>query len=210
MALTPTAPHDGPRRFRRSYGGVALLGSALLLLGLAACGGGAPSQSAPIPSESPMSTTASATASSSAPATPQSPFEHDAQVKVLRQWAAAAAKDINADDKSFPRSSRFETPAGRVEFAGPVFGGELGRYYPGPLPFTPVAVKTSGGTSEVFACIVGGGFSRDSRTSTKVEHHQVNASKITLVKAQGGWRIDSLYAAPDTDCSGVKIERATW
>lgn len=210
MALTTARPRGAARRFRGRYDGVALLASALLTLGLAGCGGGAASQSAPpIPSESPMSTSPTPSVSSSAPAKPQSPFEHDAPVKAVRAFAVALGHAVNHHDTSMKSLGRWTTAQGR-QLTAQAVEDDLKHHYtwPGPQPFTPVHVAQSGDTATVVTCWQSGGWSLDA-SGGRVHKRAITPVQVRLIKSDGSWKVDAIYTA-DADCHGVQVEGVRW
>lgn len=208
MALASTAPRRGVRRLRGRYAGGAVLAVALLTLGLTGCGGGAASQSAPPPSQTPVSAPATPSVSS-APAKPLSPFEHEAPVKVAREWAAAVGHAVNHHDASMKSLGHLVTDQGRAVTAQG-YADDLQHHYtwPGPQPFTPVHVTQSGSNATIVACALMGGWSLD-KSGTRVHKRKVSPIQIRLVKSDRSWQVDGVYTS-DADCGGVPIKEVTW
>jgi hypothetical protein len=179
------------------------------ILMLAGCGGtDAKPAPAPKPSSSPTTAAPSATPTQTPSAQPLSPFEDRAEVKVIRKWASAYGRDINAGSKTLKRAQKYESSAGRSVLPG-VAGSDLGHYMPGPVPFTPVAVRTQGATSNVTACVQLRGWVTDKTTHAPIEKKKVGASLFTLKREHGGWKLD-YFTAAKADCKGVQVVGETW
>ncbi|MFT4082978.1 MAG: hypothetical protein QM638_10360 [Nocardioides sp.] len=189
------------------------MGTVAVGVVLAGCGGGSTSDATPTPSASP-SVTASPTASPSSPTAaptrsktikPLSAFEGRPQVKVIRKWVAAVAKDVNANDKKFSASSAFVAPSARALFIG-VVSPDLDKFYPGPTPFTPVSVTSAKGTSHVFACVMTFGWGLSEKAHRKVEKKKIEPLDFTLSMRNHRWTLSGLVQSPETDCDGVKVK----
>lgn len=198
-------------RHLRTHGG-AVLAAALVALPLAACGGeegpvdapdGGPAASGrPTPSES-ATPTPTPTPSATETARPLSRFEDEATVRAMRRWAAALAEDLTVDDRSFGRSGRFLTPAGQENFVR-YYDEEFGLEYPGPLPFTPVRVNTTGDRADVVACIWTAGWGVDPRTGQTVEAREITGVRTFLIRQARAWKLDSGQTAP-INCDDVRV-----
>lgn len=176
-------------------------GLALLLaLGVTGCGGDDPVAD-PTPTPTP---TVSETASPSPTATPtpESPYENDPAVKAARAFAAAVARSINADDRSFRKTFPTLTPAGRKQVP-PSFEIELGTDYPGPWPFTPVQIKGAGDRKSVFGCYRGG-WALDRKTGKPVNPKRIKPFQFDVARVGGSWKVDAMYSGTH-DCKGVAI-----
>lgn len=206
---TPAHPTRSPRR---AHPGAALALGALL--GLAACGGsdGEPKAdpTTPAPTSSSVDTpSASATATTSPTPTtePLSQFEDRPPVMVLRRWADAYARDINANKRKLTRADRLSSAHGEEQLIAAAHD-DWGLRYPGPLPFTPVAVSVTGKKASVTVCSLGQGFAVDPKTG-KPRPRQVTPARFVLVKAKGSWLLDEVTDAK-ADCGGVVIRKVTW
>ncbi|MDH2413240.1 hypothetical protein [Nocardioides sp. CER19] len=176
--------------------------SALLLL--AGCGGSADPAPAPRPTPTPTEpATPTPTPTATQAAARLSPFEDRAEVQVLRRWAAAAAVDITNGDAALPRSSAFVTKGSRQELAD-VVGGDVGKTYPGPIPFTPVGVQARGKQTRVFACLQVAGWGLDKK-GRPAERREVDGVRFELTRSHGRWLVDHLYSSDSTRCKGVTV-----
>ena len=111
---------------------------------------------------------------------------------------------ITADDKSMRRIRPFVTPTGLTKFQG-YFGADMGLEYPGPVPFTPVGVRETGGAAEVPMCMWTFGFTVDPETKQPTERRKIEAGKFLMVKQAGKWRIDDMvYAGHSCEKTVVK------
>jgi len=182
--------------------------ATLLAVSLTACGGGS-SGDDPTSSPTPAPTTA-APSPTAAPTTaaPLSRFEGQPPVKVLRAWAAAAAKDINARSHGLARARAYELPSGYTDFNYTV-RKEFDKYYPGPFPFTPVAVTRHGRTAQITTCLWAEGFALKHKGGPRAEKHGVVGALFTARKVGGAWKLADIAAAT-VDCSGVTIKGVTW
>jgi hypothetical protein len=128
-------------------------------------------------------------------------------VRVIRQWAAAAATDFNNGDRQMAASRVFLTKAAVPRFRTDVMGEDFDKDYPGPIPFTPVAVTAKATSAQVFACLQSQGWGLDRTTGRPAEKKQIMGAEFDLVRSKGSWVIDHLYDVTDSvDCKGVKVE----
>jgi hypothetical protein len=198
-----------PSRRRTTLAAAVL---AVLALGASACGGADPKASddptttpptsvAPTPTPTPTVTPSQA---------PQSPFEDRPQVKALRSWADAATRDVNARHHDFPTARQYQVDSDKVrhdvEFS---WQQDFDKYFPGPLPFTPMAVSGSKGQSRVTTCVLGAGFSLKKEGGRPAEKRQVIPVVFTMAKQHGTWLLAGI-AGGTADCGGVKIEEVHW
>jgi hypothetical protein len=91
-----------------------------------------------------------------------------------------------------------------------VDGSDVGFYYPGPLPFTPVSVKTSGSTSTVGVCMLAKGFAQNRKTKVPAQEREIYAGDFTMVVSKGRWKLDNIVGTPKRDCSKTKIKGVAW
>jgi hypothetical protein len=186
------------------------LGAVLLVLalGAAACGSGDDPKTTDDPTET-ASVTASPTPTTTPTAEPLSPFEDRPQVKALRAWAAAATQDLNARHRDFPAARTFEVDTQKVrKDVAFSFHEDFDKYYPGPLPFTPVAV-TGGRRATVSTCVLGAGFALDKPGGTPAEKREVISTVFTMAKEHGTWLLAGIVAGT-ADCGGVRIKGVQW
>ena len=188
----------------------ATLTSALLVSTLAACGGDEPSASDK-PAETSSSPTSSAPSPSETPTPTPSPtlrplsrFEDEPTVKVARKWAAAVARSATKGDASLRAIKPYVTPTGLKKMQG-YFEEDLGLKFPGPVPFTPVGVRGSGGSAQVPMCMWTQGFGFDKATNKPRDARRIDAGKFLMVKSGGVWKInDMVYAQHSCDKTAVK------
>ena len=157
-----------------------------------------------------MSTSPSPTATTSAPAKPLSPFEHDAPVKAARGWASALGRAVNAHDTSMQSLRHWVTDHGRTMSQQEV-ASDLQHHYtwPGPQPFTPVHVAVDGDAATIAACALGRGWSQDKSGAPVVHKRTIWPVEIRLMKAGGSWKVDALYSS-QADCGGVRVPGVKW
>lgn len=211
FASSTTASAAGSSaRFRPGRLGVALVTVALLAGSVAGCGSSKP-QAAPASKVSTSSTPTPTPTPSSSPTrkpAPLSPFEKEAPVKAARQWAAAYARDVNAERPNLTSAQRYESAAG-VTALPPIARTDLGYYFPGPLPFTPVDVKVAGEKAQVTICGWVEGFSLNRKTHRPAQKKQISPATFEMSRHRGRWLMDNAVAA-QADCSGVKIKGVKW
>lgn len=189
---------------------------AMSLVGaLSGCSGGssaaAGTTSATATTTSPPPTSASPTTTPTATPTvpPLSKFEGQAPVKVMRAWAAAIAKDINAGDKSATRANKLSVSA-MVSINEFIVKDDAGvRYYPGPVPFTPTKVAVNGAKASISACWWAFGWGLKNTTKKPDEPRKIVATTTTLTKTKGVWRVDSSHTVTFS-CAGVQVKGVAW
>ena len=193
----------------RLTAGAAVLAMGVLGTVLSGCGGSSddPGPSAST-SVSPSAAPTTATPSPTKPpkAKPLSRFEKRPQVKVTRQWAVAYARDINARQYHLPRSAAFETEHGRTVVPN-IDKSDMGLHFPGPLPFTPVAVSGSGAGAQVTICLWEQGWGQ--KHGKPAGKKKIGPAVFLMKKVAGAWRVDDLQVAT-ADCSGVRIKGVRW
>jgi hypothetical protein len=184
--------------------------AALLVLsaGLSGCGGSSDDDPSTSPSVSPSSAPTSAAPSPTKPpkAKPLSRFEKRPQVKVTREWAVAYARDVNAGHYQLPRSAAFETDHGRTVVPN-IDKSDMGLHFPGPLPYTPVAVSGSGASAQVTVCLWEQGWGE--KHGKPAGRKKIGPAVFLMKKVGGHWRIDDLQVAT-ADCSGIKVRGVRW
>jgi hypothetical protein len=190
-----------PGRYRRLAAGAATLAVVAVLT--SGCSRSDATQAPPSATGS-----ASASASRSAPAspsaTPASPYEDDPGVKTMRAYYAAIAKAINARNLRLPelvalsgRELAARTPS--------TLDVELGNRAPGPVPFTPTAVRSNGPRSRtVLLCVLDDGWTVNPKTGKLARPRNVIAGRADLVKVGGRWKVDALTRA-SFSCTGVTV-----
>jgi hypothetical protein len=185
----------------------------LVALGLvtAACGGGndARAETTATPSSTPTeSPTVVATPTPSA--TPLSPFEDQPPVKAARQFFELLAQAVNHQERSLASVSAATTTQG-LKNAKFFAHGDLAKGYtlPGPEPFTPLNVQTTGGVAKVNTCFLFSGWSVDPRTGKVVGKRDVSPAVIVMRKVGGAWKFDDYYDGTG-DCHGVRVDEVRW
>jgi hypothetical protein len=185
------------------------LGALVLVLGLGVAGCGDDAKATDDPTET-ASTSATPTPTPTPTAAPLSPFEDRAPVKTLRSWAAAVTQDINERHRDFPAARAFEVDTKKVRHDVAVtFQEEFDKYYPGPLPFTPVSVTGSGRRATVTTCVIGAGFALNKAGGVPAEKREVISVVFTLAKEQSSWLLSGIVLGT-ADCGGVKIKGVQW
>jgi hypothetical protein len=190
--------------------------TAALLAGCSSSGPAGTSSSVPAPvTTSAPSTPASAPASTSASPSPSSSpplsrFEADPGVQVLRAWARTAARTINDGHYTSAALRALLTPAVAAEMKQ-TLGTEVGLYYPGPAPFTPVRVSvTSPSARKIDVCLVSDGFSQNKTTHKPAKRLRVVPVTTRETLTGGHWRISELLLTTAFSCSGVKVPMPSW
>lgn len=163
--------------------------------------------SSAVPSTSSPAPTATPTPTETLP--PLSKYEGLAPVKTMRAWAAALAKDVNAGDKAAPRAAKLSV-ASMASTNQYIVKDDAGvRHYPGPFPFTPTKVTVSGAKATVLACWWSSGWGLSKVTKRPDEPRQLQPTKMTLVKRQGRWLMETAFV-DKFNCAGVKVKGVAW
>jgi hypothetical protein len=197
--------------------------TAALCLGLlTGCGGSdAAPQAVASPSSSPTSAPTAATPSTTvapAPTTsapkpkpkptktlaPLSRFEGEPVVKALRAFAAVSGRAVNANTLNYKPWLALMTPYGRKTRAYYI-KEDLGMKYPGPLPFTPTAVKVTGSTATVKACVWVQGWGLNPRTGKPARARRIVPATFYVRKSGKAWLFDAMTIKAST-CSGVSVK----
>jgi hypothetical protein len=201
-------------------------GTVLVALSLcltAACAGDdSPPASAPLPAASasasapaPAVTTETPAATASPPPgsttrPPRSRFENDPAVRVLRQHYRGMAIGVNEESMRVADLTASSTKT-RLKILPDLFRDEYGDRYPGPIPFTPVAVKKRSATlHDVKICVLADGWLQDAQTGRPTKKRAVQALQAWVIKTGPGWRVDHVYTEPSIDCDGVKISEVVF
>jgi hypothetical protein len=176
--------------------------AAVVLVGaLAACSSSDPTVSPP--TAAPQSASVAPTTAAPSP-TPLSPYENDPGVKALRRYYVAVSKAINARNVRLPELVAWSTPRRQVQVEE-LLKSELGLHAPGPQPFTPVGVRSTGAnTRSVLFCGLNEGFDLDPKTGKPAHPREVLAAQATLVRDGGRWKVDYLVKAKFS-CAGVPV-----
>jgi hypothetical protein len=89
-------------------------------------------------------------------------------------------------------------------------GGEQGHYYPGPLPFTPIAVSNiTADSRDVKLCMLAGGYSQHPDTHKVWTKRRVVPVSAAAVRSNGKWVV-SKFDAGNFSCAGVQISEPSW
>jgi hypothetical protein len=128
----------------------------------------------------------------------------------LRSWADAAVRDVNARKHAFPTARQFQVDSGKVR-SDVAFSWqqEFDKYFPGPLPFTPVAVTGSPRRADVTTCVLGAGFALDKPGGKPAEKREVISVVFTVAKQGGTWLLAGIVQGT-ADCGGVRIKGVQW
>jgi hypothetical protein len=187
------------------------VGAALGLV-VTACGGGGDPKTTDRPSET-ATTSESPTPTPTPTVAPLSPFEDRPEVKALRAYFDALARAVNARDRDLGSITAFATPAGVEASRSPVAGDiEHGYRWPGPEPFTPLAVRKKKGKATVSTCLVTVGWSVHRKTGKPVykpKERRVGSVLFHLVRSRGHWKVDGIVFGTG-DCASVRIKEVRW
>lgn len=203
------------RRFAGLRFGVA---AGVLALTVSACGGSAKTPAVAAPA-SPIPTQAAAPSLS--PATTTTPpktvtapkpklaalsaYENDPAVKDLRAYYVAAARAVNSRNFALPALVALSTQ-GRATRHSTVFAPDVGLYTPGPLPFTPLGIRTvAAGHKQVVFCDIYDGWALTKRGGRPARPFLVTAARSDQLLVRGHWIVDHIRAAEGTSCNGVTI-----
>lgn len=204
------------RRVRRSaapllqVGPGALTGLALCLV-LTGCGGSDPQVVAPQsdpPSPTPSSATPTTAPTAAPTQEPLSPFESRRPVQAARKFLAANGRAINARDPSMKELAPFVVPGVLGRFYG-YAKADFGRYYPGPLPFTPVAVRVSGSSASLPGCLWTAGWAQKRSTRLPDEKRAVTPVNVSLRKLGASWKVADVRVRQGS-CKGVAVKGVAW
>lgn len=185
-----------------------------LALGATACGGGGDPKTTDDPTQT-ATTSLSATPTPTPTPTvePLSPFEDRPEVKALRAYFVAVGRAVNARDRDLSSIAAFVTPAGLAATRPAVAGDiEHGYLWPGPEPFTPVAVRSRKGKATVSTCLLTVGWSVDRKTGKQVfkpKERKIGSVLFDMVRSRGAWKVDKVVFATG-DCSSVKVKGVRW
>ncbi|NNM44396.1 hypothetical protein [Knoellia koreensis] len=139
---------------------------------------------------------------------PLSKFEGQAPVKGLRAWAAAYAKAINSNDKTYKSAASTLTRNG-LTVMPQVDGSDVGFYYPGPVPLTPTKVATSGNRSIVSTCTWTKGFVQNRKTKLPAQKRLIEGVSYTMVRDGASWKVDTLNSSKSA-CASVSVKGVGW
>lgn len=128
-------------------------------------------------------------------------------MKVVRSWLAGIGRSINARDRSMAATAPYAT-GDPARFESYVHD-EFGLFYPGPLPFTPVAVRVKGASAAVPGCLQQAGWGQKRATKLPAEKRAIQAVTVRLVKAGSRWRVDRAETRSGS-CSGVSVKGVAW
>ena len=198
--------------------------AGVLALTASACGGSAktptvavpaspiPTQAAPSPSPAIVTTPPKTVTAPKAKPTlaALSAYENDPAVKDLRAYYVAAARAINARNFRLLALVALSTP-GRAARHPTVFMGDVGLFIPGPVPFTPLGVRTvAAGHKQVLWCGVEEGWSLTKKGGRPARPYRVVALRSDQLLTRGHWIIDHIRFVTGTSCQGVTIVRRTF
>jgi hypothetical protein len=190
---------------------VAVVGA----LALAACSGGSKPRVAPAAASSSAASTTASSSPVPSPSTsaPLSPFETQAPVIALRNWAAAATKAYNASQNySDPSLVALEEPS-FVSVTSTLYADDAksGLTYPGPLPFTPIAVASPSPTeASISTCVVGQGFAVSPATQKPIAALTVLPVTFSETLTNGAWLLSGIANATTYSCTNVVPAEQAW
>lgn len=127
-----------------------------------------------------------------------------------RAWAAQAARTINSGHYTSAPLAQLMTPT-FAKTMKRLLGTEVGRYYPGPIPFTPVSLTNpSAATRRSDGCVFFDGFAENAKTHKPAAARKVVPVEIDFVYQSGQWLLNALNNSPSTSCTGVQIGAPRW
>lgn len=190
----------------------ALLAAAAVLV--AGCSSGSLPAPSPLPaSVRPTTASVSPSPSSVAPtssAARLSPYEADPAVIATRRWMAQAARTVNSGKFDDAALNALMTPTLAATMKN-VLGSDVGRYYPGPIPFLPLAVASSSPTTRgMRLCVVGTGFARNAKTQKAAAPLKVVPIDAAAELGGGVWRVNQLNNSSAFSCATVRVPMPTW
>lgn len=195
---------------------VACCAGALVLASTAAaCTSSGPGKQAPpsVASSSSSSATAAASSVAAAPTPttqPLSAYESDPGIEAYRAWAAQAARTVNSGHYTSKALEALMTPT-FAKTMKHVLGTEVGRYYPGPIPFTPINLRVPSATvHQSDGCLEANGFAQNPKTHKPAAAAKVVPITISTVDQGGTWVMNGLSGPAKISCTGVKIGTSTW
>jgi hypothetical protein len=140
---------------------------------------------------------------------PASRFEDDPAVRALRTHYVGLAKSVNLRTGDVPELDRTSTPR-RQALNGRVMRVDYGLYYPGPVPFTPLSVRsTAPDTRLVRMCVLAEGWGQDRATGRPANPRSVEHLQATLRRIRGRWLVDRIATARGS-CQDVTIDEVSW
>lgn len=197
-------------RMRRATPAALTACALLAAVALTGCGGDDEPQAAPPSPSVSAEPTPSRTPSPSPARTPLSRFEDRPEVRVLRTWGLAYAKAINAGNRQYPTLRPLMTGSGFQGLVKYIAPDDEGLYYPGPVPFTPTAVKGAGGTARVPACTWTQGWAQDPATKKPARPKQVRSSYFTVQREDGRWKVSGFYINEENTCAQSSVKGVRW
>lgn len=170
----------------------------------------APSTPAVSSSSTSSSATPTPTPTPTRTVVPLSPFEKDPGVQAFRAWAAAAARTVNTGHY-ISASLRATMTAGLASQMKTIIGTDVGTYYPGPVPYTPVRVIVhSSASREIDGCGLSTGFAENRKTHKPAEARKVIPVQVLAVQQSGRWVLSAMYGQARVRCTGVVIKTPRW
>lgn len=140
---------------------------------------------------------------------PLSRYERHPAVRALRTHYVGLARSVNLQTPDVPELVSTSTPARRA-LNRRITQVDYGLYYPGPVPFTPVAMRAvDADTRLVRLCVLGEGWGQDPNTGDPVNPRAVRAVLATMVRVRSAWLVDHI-AETRASCRGVTIREVTW
>ena len=131
-------------------------------------------------------------------------------MKVMRGWAAQAARTVNSGHYDSRALDRYMAPVFKHAMKK-VLGPDVGLHYPGPLPIQPIGVVAiSASRRAVKVCAMTDGFALDPKTGKPASKRVVRPAKAYFVKPHGSWRMTGLLPAKNVSCHGVTVKAPTW
>ena len=187
--------------------GAGIVTLALTLSGCSSSGAGHPA--AP-PSDPASGTTSAPSATPSPTATPLSAYEDDPAIRAYRAWSVQAARTVNSGHYTSAALAKLMS-ARYAKKMKLILGDEVGKYYPGPIPFQPTGlISTDAAHRQSPGCILVNGFAQNPKTHKPAKAYKTQSVEAYMTQENGRWVVDGLVSNPKGSCSGVKIATPTW
>ena len=125
----------------------------------------------------------------------------------MRRWAVILGKGVQRGNLG----ALAEVMSGQALSATrSIFQIDLGNEWPGPQPFTPVRVHTTGATATVDFCWQIKGWSLDPKTHAPISaRREIAPAQFVLKKTHGVWTITTAQGG-SFDCSSVRVKGVAW
>ena len=141
---------------------------------------------------------------------PLSAFEKDPAVQAMRKFFYHSGRMINAGNYIDAELRTMITPF-LVPHMKQLAGVDVGRYYPGPLPFQPKSVQVVNSTNRTISgCLIANGWAQNPKTHRPAKPLQVVGAKVFMVKGSGRWLVNAVPFVKSVSCKGVVVHEQKW